>query len=99
MTQCTPIHTQFCPAARFPFRMVRYKDKQQQKKKLELLIYFTEQLEISIKCVLVFLSLLLKFGIVYELNTSRTFCCVSYTVACLEETNMAVASMITCKKA
>ena len=36
----THLYTRFCPAAWFPFCMVRYREKQQ--KMLELLIYFTE---------------------------------------------------------
>ena len=35
-----PIRAQVCPAAWFPFRMVRYREKQQ--KTLQLLIYFIE---------------------------------------------------------
>ena len=87
------------PTPWFPFCMARYTEKQQ--KMLELLIYFIEGIKISTECVcvLIFLSLSCNLVLWHEVNKKVMGHLVMFsnTMPCKEETNMVVASMMTCK--
>ena len=67
-------------------------------KTLEPSIYFMERIKIFSKCVLIFLSLSCNLDLWYEGNKFlRHFVAFSNTAPYKEETNMAVASTMTCK--